>query len=194
MHYIVSDSKRKTILPRVVKAAVKLFVKYGIENTSVRDVAAEAGVSVGALYRHFKSKDELAWNIFSTHLNQFSLNLIARVSKSSSMKEKIKAYVSMCFEAFEENKDLFTYLIISEHQALKKFPASHIHPGHVANHIIENGQKLGELKKTDSLVSSSILVGSIIRVCVVRMRRGIHQDLRLYIEPVSESLWNAVKK
>jgi AcrR family transcriptional regulator len=193
VHLIVDKSKEKTILPRVLRAAVELFVERGIDGTTIRDIAERAGVSEGALYRHFKSKDALAWNIFSTHLNEFSIELFGKVSQKSSIKDKIHAYILACFSAFEEDRDLFSYLIISEHRELRKFPASHMHAGHVALKMIEEGQSQGIIKPMDKYLAASILVGSVIRTCVVRMYGNIDQDLRSLAQPVAESLFEALK-
>ena len=44
---------------RILDAAADLFVHYGYDKTTVSDIAREAGVSKGAIYLHFKSKDDL---------------------------------------------------------------------------------------------------------------------------------------
>ncbi len=50
------DEDRKT---RILDAAAELFVHYGFDKTTVSDIAREAGISKGAIYLHFGSKDEL---------------------------------------------------------------------------------------------------------------------------------------
>ena len=44
---------------RILDTAAELFVHYGYDKTTVSDIARQAGVSKGAIYLHFKSKDEL---------------------------------------------------------------------------------------------------------------------------------------
>ena len=44
---------------RILDAAAELFVHYGYDKTTVSDIAREAGVSKGAIYLHFESKDDL---------------------------------------------------------------------------------------------------------------------------------------
>ena len=193
MNLIIEQSKRNTLLPEILRAAVKLFVDKGIEGTTTKDIAHAAGVSEGALYRHFKSKDDLAWYIFSTHLNDFSMKLMGEVSRQKNTKQKIRAYVSTCFQAFEEDQDLFTYLIVSEHRELRNFPPSSIHIGTVALKIIEDGQKAGEIKRMDPYVAGSFIVGTVIRLCIVRGRDQEIKNLEPHIDEVSESLWHALK-
>ncbi|MDX1415106.1 MAG: TetR/AcrR family transcriptional regulator [Candidatus Promineifilaceae bacterium] len=51
-----NSTDRKT---RILDSASHLFVYYGYDKTTVSDIAREAGVSKGAIYLHFRSKDEL---------------------------------------------------------------------------------------------------------------------------------------
>lgn len=44
---------------RILDAAADLIVHYGYDKTTVSDIAREAGVSKGAIYLHFNSKDDL---------------------------------------------------------------------------------------------------------------------------------------
>ncbi len=44
---------------RILDAAAELIIHYGYDKTSVSDIAEAAGISKGAIYLHFASKDEL---------------------------------------------------------------------------------------------------------------------------------------
>ena len=44
---------------KIITAAVKEFMEYGFENASMRRIASEVGLTVGALYRHFPNKEEM---------------------------------------------------------------------------------------------------------------------------------------
>src|SRR2546428_11045502 len=53
---MIVHSKR----PDIERAALRLFVTRGVRGTTVRDIAADAGVAEGTLYRHWRSKRDLA--------------------------------------------------------------------------------------------------------------------------------------
>lgn len=53
-----SDRTLKTTTS-ILKAATRLTIEKGWKSTSVHDICKEAGVSVGAFYHHFSSKQEL---------------------------------------------------------------------------------------------------------------------------------------
>ena len=50
----------------ILSAALKLFAAKGIDGVSIRDVAAAAGFTNPALYKHYKSKEAMAGDLFET--------------------------------------------------------------------------------------------------------------------------------
>lgn len=58
---------------RILDAAADLFVHYGYDKTTVSDIAREAGISKGAIYLHFESKDALFEGLFIREMTTYSL-------------------------------------------------------------------------------------------------------------------------
>jgi AcrR family transcriptional regulator len=48
---------------RILSAAGKLFAEQGYSNVSMPVIAASAGITAGAIYKHFESKDELFFHV-----------------------------------------------------------------------------------------------------------------------------------
>ncbi len=57
MNPVKSDNEVRE--QRILDSASELIVHYGYDKTTVSDIANQAGISKGAIYLHFKSKDEL---------------------------------------------------------------------------------------------------------------------------------------
>lgn len=55
----VSDAHLAARRSQILDAARRCFARNGFHATSMQDVISEAGLSVGAVYRYFKSKEEL---------------------------------------------------------------------------------------------------------------------------------------
>jgi len=51
----------------IMKVSEKLFVEQGFEKTTVQQIADKCGMTKGALYHHFKSKDEVLERLLSDH-------------------------------------------------------------------------------------------------------------------------------
>lgn len=79
------NQKRQNTLVRreqIIEASRRLIMKYGSEHVTVRRIAAEIGISEGALYRHFKSKKEVLLFLIR-HIEE---NLIGDLQKRSPTK------------------------------------------------------------------------------------------------------------
>ena len=59
----VSEAHLAARREQIIAAATRCFVRNGFHQSSMQDVIKEAGLSVGAFYRYFKSKDELIFAI-----------------------------------------------------------------------------------------------------------------------------------
>ncbi len=44
---------------RIMAAALKLFTKQGFHGTNIREIAAKVGVSTGAIYTYYSSKEAI---------------------------------------------------------------------------------------------------------------------------------------
>ena len=75
---------RKNTKELIEQAALKLFVGQGVAETSIKDIAREAGVSQGAMYNHYASKDELAWLLFSDNFTEIGADLRQIISRPST--------------------------------------------------------------------------------------------------------------
>lgn len=57
----------------IIRVALELIGKYGYQDVSIRRLCKEAGISTGAFYHHFSSKDEMinaGFALYDEHLDQ----------------------------------------------------------------------------------------------------------------------------
>lgn len=77
MNKKLKDTKQQTKRQQIIEAAAHLMVQKGIEQTSLSDIANEAGMSKGSLYYYYASKNDLIFDIADAHINQISENLFS---------------------------------------------------------------------------------------------------------------------
>lgn len=73
----VSDQHLAARRQQILDAARLRFTRNGFHATSMQDVIAEAGLSVGAVYRYFKSKDDLVTAIAGQVVNEVTAEIAA---------------------------------------------------------------------------------------------------------------------
>lgn len=64
---------------RILDAAAQLIIHYGYDKTSVSDIATAAGISKGAIYLHFASKDELFAALLYREVQSYAEHWFARI-------------------------------------------------------------------------------------------------------------------
>jgi AcrR family transcriptional regulator len=65
---------------QIAEAAAKIIVKYGSEHVTIKKIAKEVGISETAIYRHFKSKQDL----LSFLINDIENTLLSEFEKNPS--------------------------------------------------------------------------------------------------------------
>lgn len=58
-----------TMKQRIARAAFAKFIEQGYQNTTIREIAAQCGISHVNVLRHYKSKGELALELVTTYIN-----------------------------------------------------------------------------------------------------------------------------
>jgi TetR/AcrR family transcriptional repressor of nem operon len=71
----ISKEKAAENRAALVRAASRLFRERGIDGVGVAEISKEAGLTHGALYAHFKSKEELAQEALSYGLDQANAHI-----------------------------------------------------------------------------------------------------------------------
>jgi AcrR family transcriptional regulator len=193
LNLIIQDEKKKTRLPGILKAALKLFVRKGIDGTTTKDIAREAGVAEGALYRHYKSKEELAGSLFIVNLTRFTTELEGKLSLVKGARRKLAVYIAAIFAEYESDPDLFYYLLLAEHKELKEYVREHRHPGHVLEGLIAEGQAEGVFRKVNPYHLVAVALGTVHRMCILRRYGLIKTPLGGASEEISGLVWQALK-
>ncbi len=73
------SSKREQRPLRILEAAGKLMMRYGYDKTTVEDIAREAGISKGAIYLEWSSREELFDALFEYEMKKLLLDLKRRI-------------------------------------------------------------------------------------------------------------------
>lgn len=102
---------------RIIDATIRVLKKNSVEEISMRNIAAEAGITTGAIYHHFKNKEELFFAVMQETLH-FSNNIYTRLLnsdtnlKSKELLDEIKTNVANRLRRIDEQK--FHISIISD--------------------------------------------------------------------------------
>jgi len=83
--------KTTNVADEVLRAALELFAAQGYANTSVQQIVKAAGVTKGAMYHYFTSKDDLLFAIYERMLSLQRQRLEEIIAKGGTAEEVLRA-------------------------------------------------------------------------------------------------------
>ena len=95
---------------RIIHTALRLFNDEGEPNVTTNHIADEMDISPGNLYYHFRSKDDIIWQIFLNYEKKIKKILNQKDVNYTSM-EDMWFYLHMVFEVIGEYRFLYRNLI-----------------------------------------------------------------------------------
>jgi AcrR family transcriptional regulator len=107
----MATAKAEETRNRILDAALQLFRERGFAQTTMRDVAAEAGVATGAAYYYYRSKEDLV-QAFYMRSDQESTEAFAKaIASSKELKKRLRGIIEAKFAQFGEHRSLLTALL-----------------------------------------------------------------------------------
>jgi TetR/AcrR family transcriptional repressor of uid operon len=99
---------------QILDAAVICFAKRGFHQASMHDISAEAGISVGLIYRYFKSKEEVIAAMAARHKNEIH-EMLERARQAPTLLESLEIlFTAHCCENSPQIQSAFVVDLYAE--------------------------------------------------------------------------------
>jgi AcrR family transcriptional regulator len=181
-----------TAKPLIERAALRLFVEKGVDGTSVRDVAAAAGVSEGALYRHFDSKDAMVWALFADSFVAFAGRLEALQAAACGANAKLAAMIGGICAFHDAEPLLFRFLLFVQHRQLEKVTPEMPNPIDAIRNVIRAGIANGEIPAIDPELATAMTVGLVLQPATFAAHGRLDGKLLPHAARIAAAAWNAL--
>jgi len=101
-----------TAKARIERAALGLFASRGVDGVSTKEIAAEAGLSEGMIYKHFDSKEALAETLFETIHARLHALVKTAIAESTGFEDAVRRVVGAYCDAADSDRVLFEYHLV----------------------------------------------------------------------------------
>ncbi|WP_456290192.1 TetR/AcrR family transcriptional regulator [Paenibacillus sp. AK002] len=105
------EEMRNATRQKIQSAGMRLFVQKGFGSTNVQDIADAAGISIGLLYRHYKTKDSLFNELVEFALNGLT-QIIQTFEDADSPKKLMTQFVDEIYHDMQDGEELANLLIL----------------------------------------------------------------------------------
>lgn len=200
------DLRKKEVLWRqqeILSGAKSVFLRKGFHKVTMDDIARQTGLSKGALYLYFPSKEKLFMALME-HSVEARVKLTEEILKSKeSSLNKIRNYVYSTLDYFQKDRDLIMIMMMIERDALcaglhkgihEKAMQMMIKITQYITNVMKEGIKEGSLRKRDPYKMALALAGMV----QMFVMHALFYDIKLspdqYTEFITETFLEGVKK
>src|SRR5579859_27893 len=98
-----STPKADATRRRIYEAALEMFRDKGFEQTTMRDIARQSGVALGAAYYYFSSKEAIVLAFYQEMQEHGHQVTIEAMSAHRKLRDRIQIVLEKRFELLEPN-------------------------------------------------------------------------------------------
>jgi AcrR family transcriptional regulator len=148
----ITEKRRKQILD----AAVLVFSERGFHGARMDDIVKQSGLSKGALYWYFESKDQLIETILDDFFEQELVLLRAALSASGTVSERLKAFTLILMQDMQEMPSFLPIAFEFYAAATRQSPIRETLQRHFRDYrsalqsMLDQGVESGELRQVDT--------------------------------------------
>jgi AcrR family transcriptional regulator len=99
------NGNRTPVKERLLHVATRLFARHGFEGTSVQDIVDAAGVTKGAMYHYYGSKDDLLYEVYDQVLTMQISHLDAIAAGPGTPEQRLRAAAADVVRTSADNLD-----------------------------------------------------------------------------------------
>ena len=172
----------------IIAAALRLFAEKGIKATTIRDIANDAGVTEGALYRHFAGKDELALSLFAECAGELHHSLDQAVNQELDPRRRLTAPARALLVFAQNNPASYEFVMARHHDDIGALPPGQPLPKDVFVRVLTDDIAAGRARQMDVQLGAAMMIGMCLRAVFFWQRGMIDLEYQAMIEEVGTAI------
>ncbi|MCL4322454.1 MAG: TetR/AcrR family transcriptional regulator [Deltaproteobacteria bacterium] len=177
---------------KIFEFCIREFARAGYANVSIRNISKGAGISIGAIYYYFSSKEQIGQFLYDKTTEIILNKIRLGIKKAPNDKEALRSIIYNLFDMSEKEPHLMEFILYVKH---KEFlpdapPICSSKPFEFIKNFIKEKIESGVFRDMDIVIASALIMGPVIRIIQLRMDNILNNDIRLY----TESLLNGIVK
>lgn len=176
---------------RILEAAVRIFARQGFRQSTVSQIAKEAGVADGTIYLYFKNKNDILVHFFAFKAKQVFDRFHEEVDRGADSLEKLRNLVRVHLSEFQRDPDMAIVYHVETHQ-ISRLAEDQIRAmgkmyHDIISDIVEEGQQEGLIRRDIYLsLVKRLILGAVDETIGAWLHAGRNYDLISMAEPLAD--------
>ncbi len=193
--------KGKTNPPGRIKIMTSfslLMAEKDFHSITTAEIARNAEVTEGLIYKYFKDKKELLYQVLDEHFFEFQAKIENRIANEKTCVEQLEVIIFSSLESYAANRIFSKILLLEVRNSLDFFESCAYERVRKYTRtildIIEKGIGTGELKpETDPYILRKVILGAIEHACLGEIIFGRQLDIDEVSAGIANIVFNGAK-
>ena len=187
----ISNKAKNNKYHLILDAAIEVFARQGFYQSTVAQIAREAGVADGTIYLYFKNKDDILLQFFNDRTKQVFDRFRAAVNQADNSLDKLRNLIRRHLMEFQRDPNMAVVYQVETHQSSRLAEVQIREMAQMyqdlVSEIVEAGQQEGSIRKDlyVGLVKRFIL-GAVDEVINTWLHSDRNYDLVSMADPMVE--------
>ncbi|HPQ55049.1 MAG TPA: TetR/AcrR family transcriptional regulator [Spirochaetota bacterium] len=193
------SSKSEARRDQIQRAAEKVFARNGFQESTISDIAKEAGLSDATIYEYFPSKEELLFSIPGELTLEEKDSIEFHLAHVRGAGNKLRSLIYHYLWFWQSHPDYASValLILKQNRKFVDTEAYRIiqETYSMIPEIIREGIASGEFDPSIRIgVATSMVLGAIEHMVVHRLLHGKPDDLLEYVDYLTDTVLRGIQK
>jgi TetR/AcrR family transcriptional regulator, fatty acid metabolism regulator protein len=174
---------------RILDAASKVFAEQGFHQSTVAQVAKEAGVADGTIYLYFKNKDDILVQFYEYRTRQVFERFREAVTGAPTAEQKLRNLIRVHLESFQKDPHMAIVYQTETHQRgelgreqIKEMSKMY---RDIISEVVELGQQEGTMRRNLYMgLVKRLINGAVDEVINAWIHTGQDYDLVSMADPL----------
>ncbi len=144
--------------------ALRLFSQKGFKGTTIKDIAREVGITEGAIYRHFRSKEDIIEHLVERITGEIRELIREEVLTKKDIRKQVDSLIEVLINYAFDNPDAFRFLTV--YHILRENGRNGKLPGNIIIQLFREAYAGGKLAVSPE-VALSLIIGSVERLFIL---------------------------
>ncbi len=184
--------RRQNTRQMLVAATIRLVTQHGPQAATTRAIAKATGITEGAIYRHYASKDELRWHAYAQVVEEMYEEKRHLADSDQPLRSKIREWVELTFSYYDRNPDAFTYVLLLPPPPSDPDRQITTKQGSLFMQIVSRGLENGALRPISPELALSHFTGLMLNVPRLINEGRLEGPAIPYAVEVADSIWRVL--
>ncbi|MBF0234893.1 MAG: TetR/AcrR family transcriptional regulator [Desulfamplus sp.] len=184
---------------KIMNALSELMREKDFHSITTAEIAATAGVTEGLIYKYFKDKRDLLYQVLNGHFQTFHDHIVSKIQAHKSSIEKLWVIIRTSMKSYAANRVFAKILLLEVRNSPNYFESDAYDMVKIYSRtildIINQGMEAGEIRQDISPHAlRQIILGSIEHACLGEVIFGKELDTDQVSEDICNIIFTGAKK